>query len=161
MQRPQPTEARDVGAALDDRLVPGSSVDRWGLVAEGAVPSAVVVVRLPVADHNSGPRKRPEHVDVEAFVAHPAVERLDVTIAPGLAGAGRGRRLHSPVQRPERRPGSSTALRSILPSGSPLRSRTARRAGYRIHQEGSFPTLFASTNSCAILRSKVQAGIER
>jgi hypothetical protein len=52
MQRPRPTEARDVGAALDDRLVPGSSVDRWGLVAEGAVPSAVVVVRLPVADHH-------------------------------------------------------------------------------------------------------------
>ena len=30
---------------------------------------------------------------------------------------------------PARRPGTCTALRSILPSGSPLRSRTARRAG--------------------------------
>ena len=36
----------------------GCSVDRWGLVAEGAVPSAVVVVLLPVADHHACLRER-------------------------------------------------------------------------------------------------------
>jgi hypothetical protein len=46
----------------------------------------VVVVRLPVADHHPRLNQYPEHVDVEAFVAHPAVERLDIAVAPGLAG---------------------------------------------------------------------------
>ena len=62
----------------------GCSVDRWGLVAEGAVPSAVVVVLLPVADHHACLRERPEHVDVQALVPNAAVERLDVSVAPGL-----------------------------------------------------------------------------
>ena len=78
----------------------GCSLDSWRLLAERGVSAAVVVVSLRVADHNSGLRKRAEHVDGEAFVAHGAVERLDVAVAPGLAGAGRGRRLHSPERRP-------------------------------------------------------------
>ena len=45
----------------------GSSVDRWGLVAERAVSSAVVVVLFPVADDDLGVCKGPEDVDVEAF----------------------------------------------------------------------------------------------
>ena len=48
--------------------------------------SAVVVVLLPVGDHDPGLGQGPEDVDVEAFVADPAVERLDVAVAPGLAG---------------------------------------------------------------------------
>jgi hypothetical protein len=59
-------------------------VDRWGLVAAGAARSAVVVVLLPVADHHACPRERPEHVDVQALVSNAAVERLDVSVAPGL-----------------------------------------------------------------------------
>jgi hypothetical protein len=63
MQRPRRPRARDVGAALDDRLVPGSSVDRWGLVAERGVSPAVVVVRLPVADHH------PRHLRIDNWHA--------------------------------------------------------------------------------------------
>jgi hypothetical protein len=32
----------------------GGSIDRWGLVAQGAVASAVVVVVFPVADDHAG-----------------------------------------------------------------------------------------------------------
>src|ERR1700716_2100107 len=66
----------------------GCSVRQLALVAERGVSPAVVVVRLPVADHHPRLSQRPEHVDVEAFVAHPAVERLDIAVAPGLAGWG-------------------------------------------------------------------------
>ena len=51
-----------------------TAASAWGLVAEG------------VADHHARLRQRPEHVDVEAFVADAAVERLDAAVAPGLAG---------------------------------------------------------------------------
>jgi hypothetical protein len=118
MHPPRPTEARDIGAAVSESrswVGAGCSVDSWRLVAERGVSPAVVVVRLPVADHNSGLRTRPEHVDAQAFVAQVAVERLDVAVAPGLAGAGRGRRLHSPVQRPERRPAALAPLPLYVP----------------------------------------------
>jgi len=76
----------------------GRSVDRWGLVAERGVSPAVVVVRLPVADHHACLCERPEHVDVEAFVAHPAVQRLDIAVAPGLAGWEKCRPTRPPAQ---------------------------------------------------------------
>ena len=74
------------------------SVDRWGLVAERAVSSAVVVVLLPVGDHDAGLGQVPEDVDVQAFVADPAVERLDVAVAPRLTGGTNDRPTRSPAQ---------------------------------------------------------------
>jgi len=50
------------------------------------VPSAVVVVLLPVGDHDAGLGQAPEDVDVQALVADAGVERLDVAVAPRLAG---------------------------------------------------------------------------
>ena len=48
--------------------------------------SAVVVVFVfPVADDDAGLGQGPELVDVQVFVADPAVERFDVAVAPGLA----------------------------------------------------------------------------
>ena len=49
------------------------------------MPPVVVVFGLPVADHDLGVDHRPEDIDVEAFVAQPAVERFDVAVAPRLA----------------------------------------------------------------------------
>ena len=53
------------------------------------------VLFVPVADHDLRMQQRVEAVDVEAFVANPAVERLDVPVAPrrarwngGQSGAG-------------------------------------------------------------------------
>jgi Resolvase, N terminal domain len=63
-----------------------SSVDRWRSVAECAVSASVVVFVLPVADHDPGVGQTSEDVDVQAFVADATVERLDVAVAPGLAG---------------------------------------------------------------------------
>ena len=48
--------------------------------------AVVVVVMFPVADDDAGVRERPEGVDVEAFVADPGVEGLDVAVEPGLSG---------------------------------------------------------------------------
>jgi hypothetical protein len=82
--------APGLGAAVvDERCSPVGArggIDRGCLVAERAVPSAVVVVLLPVADHDAGLGQAPENVDVQAFVADPGVERLDVAVAPPLAG---------------------------------------------------------------------------
>jgi hypothetical protein len=44
----------------------------------------MVVVLRPAGDDDAGVREGPEDVDVEALVADPAVERLDVPVAPGL-----------------------------------------------------------------------------
>jgi hypothetical protein len=66
----------------------GGGVVRWGLVAERGVSPAVVVIRLPVADHHPRLHQCPAHGAVAAFVAHPAVERLDVAVAPGWPGRG-------------------------------------------------------------------------
>ena len=74
------------------------SVDGWRSVAKRAVSTAVVVVVLPVGDHHTGLGEGPEHVDVEAFVADPAVERLDVAVAPGLAGRMNDSPTRSPAQ---------------------------------------------------------------
>jgi hypothetical protein len=68
----------------------GRSINGWGLVAERAVSSAVVVVPFPVTDHDSGLGQRPEDVDVEAFVADSAVERFDVAVAPRFSGRDEG-----------------------------------------------------------------------
>jgi hypothetical protein len=67
-------------------------VCRWqrrplGLVAERAVPS-VVVTLFPVGDHDAGLGQAPEEVDVQAFVAEPAVERFDVADAPRVNRVG-------------------------------------------------------------------------
>jgi hypothetical protein len=59
----KPRDGMRIQTTVVHRVVAGCSVDRWALVAEGAVPSAVVVVLVPAA-----------------------VERLDVAVAPGLAG---------------------------------------------------------------------------
>ena len=45
----------------------------------------VVVLVLPVADDDLCVQQRVEAVDVEALVADPAVERLDVPVAPRRA----------------------------------------------------------------------------
>lgn len=57
----------------------------------------MVALFVPVADHGLRMQQRVEAVDVEAFVADPAVERLDVPVAPrrvrwdgGQSGAGAG-----------------------------------------------------------------------
>ena len=50
------------------------------------MPAVVVVFGLPVADHDLGVEQRVEAVDVQALVAEPAVERLDVPVVPGRAG---------------------------------------------------------------------------
>ena len=63
-------------------------VDRWRLVIERAVPSPVVVVVLPVGDHDAGVGQGPEDVDVQAFVADSGVERLDVAVAAPARQAG-------------------------------------------------------------------------
>ena len=42
----------------------------------------MVVLGLPVAFHHAGVEQRVEGVDVEALVADPVVERLDVAVAP-------------------------------------------------------------------------------
>lgn len=47
----------------------GCCIDRWRLVPDQAVPSALVVVLLPVADEDPGLGQRSEDVDVEALVA--------------------------------------------------------------------------------------------
>ena len=51
----------------------GGSVARRGRVAESRVPPVVVVFVLPIGDDNSRVGQYPEDVDVEAFVADPAV----------------------------------------------------------------------------------------
>ena len=61
----------------------GGSVAGRGLVAQGGMPSVVVVV-FPVADQHAGLGQGPEAVDVEAFIADAGVERLDVAVAPRL-----------------------------------------------------------------------------
>jgi hypothetical protein len=50
------------------------------------VSSVLVVLVLPVADRDPGVSQRPEQLDVEAFVAEPSVERLDVAVPPRLTG---------------------------------------------------------------------------
>src|SRR5829696_6829760 len=50
------------------------------------MPAVVVIFDLPVADHDPGMGHGPEQVEVEAFVAEPAVEGFDVAVPPGLAG---------------------------------------------------------------------------
>jgi hypothetical protein len=46
----------------------------------------VVVVVFRVPDVDSGLTQGRQGADVEAFVANPGVEGLDVAVAPGLAG---------------------------------------------------------------------------
>ena len=88
----------------------------------------VVVLVLPVADDDLCVQQRVEAVDVEALVADPAVERLDVPVAPrrarrdvGQAGAGAspvGHRLAAPtVMLPP--PSAMTADPIHLPGGVP------------------------------------------
>jgi hypothetical protein len=55
-----------------------SSVDGWWLLAERAVPAAMVVVLLPVGDHDAGLGQGPEDVDVEAFRRGPLSCRMAV-----------------------------------------------------------------------------------
>src|SRR5829696_1713558 len=50
------------------------------------MPAVVVIFDLPVADHDPGMGHGPEQVEVEAFVAEPAVEGFDVAVPPWLAG---------------------------------------------------------------------------
>jgi hypothetical protein len=53
-------------------------IHRRRQIAEGGMEAVVVVVVFPVADDDAGVGERPEGVDVEAFVADPGVEGLDV-----------------------------------------------------------------------------------
>ncbi len=46
----------------------------------------VVVVIAPVIDDDFRLGQRPESIDVQAFVAHPGVERLREPVVPGLTG---------------------------------------------------------------------------
>ena len=96
----------------------GCSVDGWCLVAERAVSSAVVVVLLPVGDHDSGLGQAPEDVDVEAFVADPAVERFDVAADARL------------------RAGGSRALLGALPRGVPVEASLLQNAPEVPHKLG-------------------------
>src|ERR1700756_2333205 len=64
----------------------GGSVAAPWLVTEGGTAAARVVVVFPVTDDHSGLAQRPEAVDVQAFVADAGVERIDVAVAPRLAG---------------------------------------------------------------------------
>ncbi len=50
------------------------------------MPATVVVVLFPVGDDDAGLREGPKVVQVQAFVADPAVERFDVAVAPRLPG---------------------------------------------------------------------------
>src|SRR3954471_20107898 len=68
----------------------GLSVASRGLVAEGRVSSVLVVFGLPVTDSDAGVGEGPEQLDVEAFVAETAVEGLDVSVPPRLAGRDEG-----------------------------------------------------------------------
>lgn len=52
----------------------------------------VVVVGLPVTDHDPGFDHVGPLVQLEAFVAHTVVERFNVTVVPWLAG----RDVHDP-----------------------------------------------------------------
>jgi hypothetical protein len=49
------------------------------------MPAAMVVLVFSVGDHDPCLGQGPEEVDVQAFVAELAVERLDVAVAPRLA----------------------------------------------------------------------------
>jgi hypothetical protein len=50
------------------------------------VSSVLVVLALPVGDGDPGVGQGPVQLDVEAFVAEPAVEGFDVAVASGFAG---------------------------------------------------------------------------
>src|SRR3954449_11175539 len=52
--------------------------------------SVLVVLVFPVADGDPCVGQGPEQVDVEAFVAETAVEGLDVSVPPRLAGRDEG-----------------------------------------------------------------------
>src|SRR3954451_22752677 len=52
--------------------------------------SVLVVLVLPVADGDPRVGQGPEQVDVQAFVAETAVERLNVSVPPRLAGRDEG-----------------------------------------------------------------------
>ena len=93
----------------------------------------MVVLVLPVADHNLRVQQRVVAVDVEALVAEPAVERLDVPVAPrrarwdvGQAGAGAcpvGHRFADelrPVVRPEHRRGAPGGDEVLEVGGEPV-----------------------------------------
>ncbi len=98
----------------------GGGVVRGGLVAERAVPSAVVVVLLPVADHDPGLGQAPEDVDVQAFVADAAVERLDVAVAPWFAG------------RDEVQPDAFAGLCGV----APIPASSGKTTRHRLHRGG-------------------------
>ncbi len=93
----------------------------------------VVVVVFPVADQDLGVWQRVEAVDVEALVAGPAVERLDVPVARwrarrdvGQSGAGAGPVGHRvadelrPVVGPEHRGGASGGDEVLEVGGEPV-----------------------------------------
>lgn len=82
----------------------GCSVDRWGLVAEGAVPSAVVVVLLPVAD----PSQR-QSSSLQAPLAAPTVAKPDTAGHLKSAFASQKR----PLVQPSRRLGGFPVERRI------------------------------------------------
>ena len=49
------------------------------------MPALMVVLVFPVADHDPSMKQRVETVDVQALVTEPRVERLYISVAPGLA----------------------------------------------------------------------------
>ena len=58
----------------------------------------LVVLALPVGDGDPGMGQGPEQLDVQAFVAEPAVEGFDVAVAPGFAGWDDASPTRSPAQ---------------------------------------------------------------
>src|SRR5690554_6023389 len=49
------------------------------------MPTSMVVLVFPIADHDPGMQQRVEAVDVQTLVAEPRVERLDISVSPRLA----------------------------------------------------------------------------
>ena len=75
------------------RAVP--SICGRGSVAERGVPATVVVVLLPVADHDSRVSEAVETVQVQALVANAGIERFHVAVAPRLTGWNVGNPHHA------------------------------------------------------------------
>lgn len=69
-----------------ERVGAGSSVLDRGQVPQRGMSALVVVLVLPVADHDPCMEQRVEAVDVQTLVAEPRVERLNVSVSPGLTG---------------------------------------------------------------------------
>ena len=76
---------------------------------------------LPICDDDAGVRQGPEDVDVQAFVADPAVERFDIAVAPRLT------RRDERTVKGDHRPSRSSPRRPAR-----ARCRTAAQRGNRV-----------------------------